>query len=381
MFIDIDIKKDEVARREELLKNWEQFKNKRPPVAVFMDAPFYCKLAGTPIEKIYDDPEAMVNAQLTAWKILLENLECDNTGPMVAIDFGSCFTGSLYGCQIVPQPGSVPATHTWFRSENDLAKLEKIDPSQQGLAFKERQYYETLKNVAGNYELTIGGENASMPLDNISLMNGSEGPFSILCMIAGLERVSIWLFEKPDLINKMMELITQKEIQRIKQNFEFMNIPLQPIFIADDYSPYMSEDIYLKFILPYEKKLTCAFPQKPLFHSCIPDKRMLKYWKNDLDICLFNGFKPQNGLENLIRDYSPVVEQMAGTVLLEPDLDGANILIADEKQLEIAANDFVKTFPGPAGVKLCYTFSGGHDTNDMLKCNVFKKQMIKRYPE
>lgn len=380
MIIEINKSIDEIAQRKKLLSDWSNFKNQRPPVIVFIDSPFYCKLANIPIEDIYTDPEKMILAQLIGWKKVLATIDCDNDAPTVNIDFGSCFSGSIYGCELVSQPGSVPTTRPWFTCENDLERLKNIDPFTSGLQTKAKHYYNTIKAKSKDYPITFKGSDPIYPLDSIGLMTGSEGSFSIICMIAGLEQISLWCYENPELIRQMMNIVTEKEMERINKTFEFMNKPIDAVFLADDYSPYMPLNILHEFILPSEQKLYAAFTGKNLFHSCIPDKRLLKYWKDDLNIAVFNGFKPQNGLDNIKRDYQPVAEIMQNKVLLEPDIDGANVMIADTDQLEKATNDVLQIFNNPAGVKLCYTLSGGHNTSDLEKCNIIKKTVINHNP-
>lgn len=368
----INVDFQEISARRDLLAQWSRFENARPPVIVFLDSPFYCKLADIPIEQIYRQPEAMVQAQLLGWKKVLEAVDCDNPGPFVGIDFGSCFTGSIYGCELIEQPGSVPTTHPWFQSETDLNRLRKIDPFAGEFQNKANDYYTWMKLHSKQYPVCMDGGEDFYPLDTVELMTGSEGPFSILCMIAGLEHISMWCYEKPDLVMQMMEIVTAKEIQRIQMTYAFMGKPEAGVFLADDYSPYMPLQIYLELIFPFQKRLCGAFDKRPCFHSCIPDKRLLKYWKEDLEIGLFNGFKPQNGLENLKRDYKPVADSMSGKVLLEPDLDGANLMIADDATLKKSVEDFMQVFPDTSGLKLCFTLSGGHNTQEIEKCNVIK---------
>lgn len=379
MLINIEINEQDINQRKALLNDWQNFSNNRPPVIVFMDSPFYCKLAKIPIDEIYESPKKMALAQILGWKRLLETVDCDNCMPMVVIDFGSCFTGSIYGCKLLNQPASVPATEAWFESEKDIASLSDIEPFDTDFQKKALKYYDEMKSFSSDYGVQFGDSEPIYPLDDISLMTASEGPFTILCMIAGLDRVAMWCYEKPELVLKMMEIVTDKEIGRIKKTFEYMNKPLGRIFLADDYSPYMSLDIYFKFILPFQKKLCSAFTIEPYFHSCIPDKRLLKYWVDDLNINLFNGFKPQNGLMNFKKDYLPVAKLMSGKVLLEPDLDGANVMISNESELGKAVEYFKVVFKNCAGIKLCYTISGGHSVDDLRKCNVIKNKVVQMY--
>jgi len=79
-------------------------------------------------------------------------------------------------------------------------------------------------------------------------------------------------------------------------------------------------------------------------------------------------------------NYFCCINTKKNKVLLEPDIDGANVMIADADQLEKATKDVLEIFNNPAGVKLCYTLSGGHSTTDLEKCNIIKKTVIKHTP-
>ena len=52
----INLAATEMAERQKLLNDWATFTNKRFPVMIFVDAPFYCKLANIDIADTYKDP-------------------------------------------------------------------------------------------------------------------------------------------------------------------------------------------------------------------------------------------------------------------------------------------------------------------------------------
>jgi hypothetical protein len=376
MIIPINIRQEEIERRKTLLQQWSEFRNERPPVHIFADSPFYCKLAGINLDVLYKDPEVMVRAQLLGWKVILEKVDCDIAAPPVFIDFGSCLTGTMYGCKLLEQPGSVPTTRPWFESENDLKILAKIDPFATGLHTKYVDYYHHLHKMSRDYAIQFDGGEPSYPLENIMLFLGSEGPFTIACEIAGFDRLSLWCYDNPALVKKILRLITEKEIERIRKSFQMMGKPACDVFLADDFAPYVSVDIYKEFDLPYQRKLIEAFGNRCIFHCCVPDKKLLKFWKEEVKCQLFNGFKPQGGLKNLIKDYKPVMDLMAGSVLIEPDWDGANIMIADEMDLKKATADYLSLFNDFRGVKVGFTFTGGLRPDDIKKANIVKQTVL-----
>ena len=150
--------------------------------------------------------------------------------------------------------------------------------------------------------------------------------------------------------------------------------------MADDYSPFVAAEMYEEFILPYQKQLMDAFGRKTYFHSCIPDRRLLPRWRDELNICHLNGPKPQHGLASLKSDLTPVAEAIGGRASIEIDIDGPNVMIASEEELRQAALDFLEVFGSHRGVALCATLSGGHDPDDLAKMNVLKKTSNRSAP-
>jgi hypothetical protein len=377
----IHVPQDEIDARRALVEATEAFENDRPPVHIFVDSPFFCRAAGVPIDQIYKSPEAMLRAQILGYKVVLESVDCDVFRPAVGFDFGSCLTASTYGCRVIEQAGGIPGFEPWLRDDADLAKLEGLDPRTNGMRSREIDYWHRYHEVADDFPVQFDGGEPFFPARDVRLGTGSEGPFSIACMVAGFDNVSLWCYDRPEFVTRLLDVITGKEIERIHHSFKLLGEEPSRIGIADDYSPYVSLAMYEELILPSQLRLRDAFGGTLDFHSCIPDAKLLAHWRDDLNIRLFNGFKPLDGLANLQRDYAPVAEAMAGRVILEPDIDGANVMVASEKDLGQAALDWLEVFGAHKGVKLCATISGGHRLDDLEKVNVLKRTVLGTRPD
>jgi len=322
----------------------------------------------------------MLRAQVSGWKAILEGIDCDNTGPVIGPDFGSAITASTYGCDLVEREDDFPAYSTWFASDEDLSRLESIDPRTNGLRSVELDFREQYRAMADEFSIRYEGGDVLTPAREARLGTGSEGPFSIACMIAGFDNVSLWCYDNPALVKKLVGIITAKEIERIRYAFSRMGEPATEANMADDYSPFVAAEMYEEFILPYQKQLMDAFGRKTYFHSCIPDRRLLPRWRDELNICHLNGPKPQHGLASLKSDLTPVAEAIGGRASIEIDIDGPNVMIASEEELRQAALDFLEVFGSHRGVALCATLSGGHDPDDLAKMNVLKKTSNRSAP-
>lgn len=374
--IRIAVPYEEIQRRRELHAAFARLENDRPLAHIFADSPFYCRLAGIPIERMYQSPQDMIAAQVLGWKAVLEQVDCDVPGVTVNLDFGCCLLASAYGCELAEQPGSVPGIHAWFQSAADLERLESLDVNATGLRPTELDYYRRFQSLAEQFAVQYDGGPVEYPARSARLSTASDGPFSIACMIAGFDRVCAWCYDDRPLLERMMEIIVRKEIERIRRSYREMNLPPGPIGLADDYSPYVSLDMYRDLILPRQQALRDAFGKHLFFHSCIPDAKLLADWRDALAIRLFNGFKPLHGLGNLRRDYTPVAQAMGGRIPLEPDLDGGNIMLVSEPGLSAAVTECLDVFAGCRGLKIGATLCGGHRTDDLAKMNAIKRTIL-----
>lgn len=377
--IHVQLSADEMARRRALAEATACFANARVPVRLFVDSPFYCKASGIPIEAIYDEPAAMMRAQLYGWQYVLEHVACDVPSIEASLDFGSFLSASTYGCRVMPQPGSVPGFDPWFTgTAADMARLEAIDVRATGYWPVAVRFYEACMAIADDFVVQYGDSAPEYPVRRVRLHTSSEGPFSIACMIAGFDRVSMWCYDEPEMLDDLLDLLTDKEITRIHHAFEVMGETPSAIGMADDYSPYLSVEMFERFVLPRQLRLRDAFGEHLGFHSCICDRRLLAHWRDTLRITVYNGGKPSDGFGTLVKDYTPVKEAMAGKLLLEPDLDGANLMCATENELRAAIDDFLTVFDDPRGISLCATICGGHRVDDLAKLNVMHDTVLKR---
>ena len=374
--IRIHVPQEEIEARRTLMSDCMRLRNRRAPAIIFADPPFYTKVGGIRLQDTYDSPEVMIRGQLLGWKRILETIDCDVPGVGVGLEFGSFLSASNYGCEVVEQPGSVPGWRPWFRGEEDLAKLERIDSHTSGVQGRAVEFYHRYQELADRFPVQYDGGEVFCPVRETRLGTSTEGAFTVACMIAGFEQVSLWCYDQPSLVKRMVEIIAQKEIERIQDAFRIMGERPSPIGMADDYSPYLSLAMYEEFVLPYQKIVRDAFGSTTGFHSCIGDPKLLRHWRDDLRITVFNGFKPRRGLASLREDYTPVAREMSGRLVLEPDLDGCKVMVASEDDLKRAVEECLEVFGPAKGIKICATLCGGHHVDDMQKMNVIKKTIL-----
>jgi uroporphyrinogen-III decarboxylase len=192
-------------------------------------------------------------------------------------------------------------------------------------------------------------------------------------MIAGFDRVGAWCYDQPELLARMLEIVTAREIDRIRHGFAVMGEQPSRVSLADDYAPFLSAEMYEQFVLPYQKAVRDAFGPTVEFHSCIPAPHLLRHWRDELRISVFNGFKPRSGLAGLRDAYAPVAAVFGNTIVLEPDLDGANVMLATRPQLAEATRVVCAVFAPGRGLKVGATLCGGHRDDDLEKLNAIRE--------
>jgi len=229
--VEINVRQTEMDRRRAMTDSCHRLKNDRVPVHIFCDSPFYCRLAGITIEEIYRSPEAMLRAQIFGWKEILEQIDCDVPEIPVGLDLGSCLTASAYGCEIAYQPGSVPGFHSWFKDEKDLPRLESVDMLKGGMRAQLLDYWQTWRGELNDkYLLCFNGGMPFRPTDNVKLPDFSEGPFTIACMICGMDTFCMICLDNPSFAHRVLDVITEKEIERLRHDFALQyGVPVSEI--------------------------------------------------------------------------------------------------------------------------------------------------------
>jgi len=295
------------------------------------------------------------------------------------IAFGNAIWGSFYGCEVVGNPladtsGCLP----WFRGEKDLSRLEKLDPFDTGLAPRIRECYEHLHQREEELGVQYLHGPVEFPLRSLTLDVSTKDPVTIAAEIAGFDNVCYWMYQEPKLARRLFEIITDKEITRMRRLFEYLGCAPRTVKIADDYSPYFPTALFEDLILPFEMQVKEAFGGVLNFHSCISCARLLPYQMNDLNVRLFYGQKPHEDLGHLVEDYVPFARVMGGKVQLIPDLDGSILMCSDAAAIREAAENFCDVFEGIPGVTLGATVAAALNPADLGKYSEIKAAVLRR---
>ena len=304
---------------QEVKEVWDSFHAGRPirmPMALSYNAriillnPRYNR--GIDFQKYYSDPMVMLKVQLQMQDYAKTHLWFDHEmgipeeGYDVMVDFQNdvecCHLGANVQFSPPPPPFVVP-----FLAHGDKRRLLNQGPVEPFNDFTEKlfSYYDAFCEQRDKGFLYNG-----KPLKNIGMAGmGTDGPFTLACMLRGTENFCVDLFEDPDYAREMLEFLTDNAIRRIKAFRKRLGMPekLPSFAFADDSILLLSEDTYKEYILPYHKKLVAELStgeQPNWVHFCGDASRHFVTIQKEVHFgSIDTGFPIQHG--KLVQQLAP----------------------------------------------------------------------------
>ena len=350
----------ELGRRKERIDNVNSFKpNDRPAFMCFMDAFQYLNNIGMECEDYMADPHIHFTAQLEFQKFVLENFATDQFSVDPVIDLMSVKTASAFGSEVRYIKGGLPWAEHWIESERDILALDKLDVANNGLFLREKEFKRYAIENAEKYPVEFADGNVVYPLERLRAPSFStEGPFSILQMIMGMEPLFMACYDKPEFVHKLLDVITEKQIlhwQSIEREF---GKPAEGdmVGIADDTAAFLNADMFEEFCVPYLKRVRNTFPEtNATLHFCKTVPHYVALLMKEFPISRYLGFKPDGGIKGIYDSFKPVNDLLGNKILLYPDPDPCNIGSATAEEVYEAVRDILRSFEGSNGVCVCFS--------------------------
>lgn len=165
-----------------------------------------------------------------------------------------------FGCEWVfdpatrgftPLPGhQVLSDITKWREEVVFPDLNKVD-------------WEKAKEYASNFDRK----------NKVSNLMWESGPWERMHALLGFENTLVALYENPDEVLEFMDAITEFKISAVERIAEYYQPDI--VTVLDDFghqnAPFFSNDMFRKFIQPFDKKLGQAITDNGMIyahHSC-----------------------------------------------------------------------------------------------------------------
>ena len=181
--------------------------------------------------------------------------------------FGTGVVPSAVGCRILFQHGEEPAVEGPIIDDPaEIARLEPPDPERDGLMPRVLACIDHFR------------AHSTLPIS----FTDNQGPLNIALNLVGLERLCIWMFERPTVVHELMDFCTTTLIDWVRLQKERANVPIDTgafphmiaippgfggVWLSDDDSTVISPELYRKFVVPYNGRVFEAFGGGTL-HYC-----------------------------------------------------------------------------------------------------------------
>ena len=237
------------------------------PVSLLVVGDWCAWSYGVNERQAYFCPDTLLDAMLTARR---------KFHGLVSIkpDFSVVIEPSALGSKIRWPEDTTPWAIPFIETAEDVDRLEVPDPYRDGLMAASLEVYRYMKRRIQEMGLKI----------NVEMPYGLRGPFTLGGMLAGLERLIQWLYRRPEtahlLLRKCTEtVVTWGRTQREASGSSF------PVFLADDYSGFLSPKLFKEFSLLYIQDVF-----KPFNHP-------LNTYHNDAQTSQLLQLLPETGMK------------------------------------------------------------------------------------
>jgi uroporphyrinogen-III decarboxylase len=367
--IKINISSKELEERRLRCEMQRQFKKPdRVPVVPILDAWYWLSKIGKSYKEYFSSAKSMLECQLLAQKWFLENIRSDLYKIIIHPVFAYVSEAGTFGAEVEFRENDIP----WVKkhpieNDDDLEKLEKIDPISSGLHGKELKFREDMLKIAGNYKirfrdgLEIGIEDkiginynvfsyAEGLVGIMGVAGRTLGPMIVANDLRGSEKMYMDVIASPEFAKRLLNIVTDKIIKWIEYTKEIMGESKEGVFIGDDGAGNLSPTIYREVLLPFHKKIKEYFGGYTTFHTCGKVEHLFKIISQDLGVDDFSGVGYQN-------DKDIVANNFGGNTVLSGNINPNNIDLGTRESIIEECRDAIEHFASFGG----YFLKGGDD--------------------
>lgn len=269
-------------------------------------------------EQYFADPEIMAKVQLKFIEYRDTALLYDHIMGAEYIqyglypDFQNVFEPNWLGCPIHYHEHNDPGTSPILNDDNKYDYLSTALEPMSGISGKAMQYYEHFLEMKKS-----GYTYKGKPIEFVyGAGGGSDGPFTNACSLRGATNFCLDLYLDTEYALALMNFITENSIKRIKAFRKATGQPekLSSMYLADDSIALLSTDDYVRFVLPFHKKLCdeLSTGESPnMIHLCGDATRHFATISRELNVKSFDtGFPVKHG--ELLRELGPDIQLYGG---------------------------------------------------------------------
>ncbi|MCL4378923.1 MAG: hypothetical protein M1475_07495 [Actinobacteria bacterium] len=367
--IQINISFEELEERKLRCQMQRSFvKPDRVPVVPILDAWYWLPKIGKSYKEYFSSAKSMLECQLLGQKWYLENIKSDLYEIMIHPVFAYVSEAGTFGAEVEFRDNDIPwvKKHS-IQNEDDIDKLEKIDPIYSGLHGRELELRQEMLKIAGNYKirfsdcLEIGIEDKiGIDYNIFSYSRGiigilgvagrTLGPMVVANDLRGATNMYMDVLSNPEFSKRLLDVITNKIIKWIEFTKELMGEKKETVFVGDDGAGNLSPSVYEEILLPYHKKIKDYFKGYTVFHTCGKVEHLFNLIANSLKINDFSGIGYQNNRDIIAKFFG-------GKTVLSGNIDPNNIDKGSRESIMAECRDAIEHFARYGG----YFLKGGDD--------------------
>jgi uroporphyrinogen-III decarboxylase len=358
-------------RAKEVEERWTAARNfeepDRVPILISVGEPFFCTVLGYTLKDYYRNLDICRKVQLEGSKWAYENLGDDRVDYKRSIeqtypDTGATEEGIIWDCEIHLPTEDNPWLPPWiapkFTTPEEIEKLEVPDPK------------ECVKRLEKHYLRAFGAEIEAKTLPEI------HPPFSAAGSLVGTGRLYVYIYRYPDLMHRLLNKLLESFFVLRDYNYDQTGSVTNSVILRDDHAGYLSEAMYRKFVLPYNKQIYERYGKEGRFlHMDTQTDHIAhilrdEYKLNELDV---------GSADNT--DIAKIKEAFDGRVFFNGNMPSRILVAGSYQQIREAVERCIYTAAPGGG----YAFDLGGETYagidlNRLKYTIEYAKKIGRYP-
>jgi len=264
---------EEARRRFEIARSFRE--PDRVPIKISTAGSFYTKLFGYNIRDYYTDMDLNLEVQLRGLEWAFEELRDDRTGYGVVPDIGPVAEGIYFNIPIEYRDDTSPWIPHVLETPEDVEKLEIPDPETHPGVLRVYRLHEEMKEKVRKMGLNIpvGGGLQIHP------------PLSAACAIMRIDKVYEYMYTEPELIHKLFRKLLTAFFKLQDFRDRYFGTKTERIGLADDNSAFISNEMYRKFVMPYNMAIYERYGKKGRYlHADGPNDHHFKMYAEEMKI-------------------------------------------------------------------------------------------------
>ncbi len=270
---------------------------------------YWLAALGVHYSAYFRSAELMLHTQLQAKKWILENIKSDFYDLSLYPDMCHHDEAWALGCDIEWDD----EWHPWIRThpicdESSLRDLRQIDVTDNRAIRFFRHRWEEMLHLAEDYRLCFADGVKINAVELISVPLGTTGIFTLATDLRGPD-IYLDVKLRPAFVKELLELVTDKVIERQEHLRSTYRLSHQDTFICDDSAAILSPDDYREFILPFNLRYKEHFGGMCTVHCDGRADHLLPIYRDELSIDCFWSFGYQT-------DRRKVAKHLGGKAVL-----------------------------------------------------------------